>query len=285
MLLPKISRPQTVKIMKCNKKKIGLNYNSNTSDDFKKLNEILYAGSQLLKADNDLYISDTDIEKLNERYAVLFKQVSSNPDLPYEQKYNACAILIRKYNFEVNELSKKRKKEYLTEQAKIDADDAEQIPWRRGWWWKLLFQPTTNRAQDIIEEKAELEAAAIFAPMEQELDERADELYAGTGKKLSKRKRQRLMKKYLELRDKLVGDSAPRSDAARDAREQSSETLSEATTAANSVQLQYADFSLAGVSFVPHTASDSSRQSDAEQQEPDVDEPPEPPARKPRKTT
>lgn len=248
--------------MKRNKKKIVLNYNTATSNDFKKLYEILYAGSQLLKSDNDLYLSDTDIEKLNERYAVLFKQVSTNLDLPDEQIYNACAVLIRKYNFEVKELSKKREKEYLTEQAKIDADDAEQIPWRRGWWWKLLFQPTTNRAQDIIERRAELEAAAKFAPMEKELDERADKLYAGTGKKLSKHKRQRLMKKYLKLRYKLVGDSAPSNDAARDAGEQSSETP-------------------------PAPAAVVDVQSGVELQEPaaDVDEPPEPPARKPRKTT
>ena len=271
--------------MKRKKKKINLNYHLAASDDFKRLNEILYAGSQLLKADNDLYLLDTDIERLNERYAVLFKQINTNPDLPDEQRYNAGAVLIRKYNFEVNELSKMREKEYLTEQAKIEADDAEQIPWRRGWWRKLIFQPTTNRAQDIIERRAELEAAAQFAPMEKELDDRADKLYAGSGKVLSKRKRQRLMKKYLKLRDKLVGDSAPCDDAACDAEPQSLGTAANVQSATNSVQIQYANHSLAGVSFVSHTASDSSRQSVNGQQQPaaEVAEPPEPPARKPRK--
>ncbi len=205
--LSKTLRLLTVKIMKRKKKQITLNYNSATSEDFKRLNEILFAGSQLLKADNDLYLLDTDIEKLNRRYSDLFKQVEDDETLPDAQKYNACAILMRKYNFEVNELSNMREKEYLTEQAKINADNAEQIPWRRGWWWRLIFKPLTNRAQDIIERRAELEAQQEFAPIEKELDELDETLFAGTGKKLSKRKRKRLMKKYLKLKCRLI--SAP----------------------------------------------------------------------------
>ena len=224
----------------------------------------------------DLYLSDDDIDKLHDKYEALFKQVKDNPYLTPAQIDKECDVLSRKYDFDVELLSKKRKKEYLEEQAKINADDKEQIPWRRCWLWRLLGQPLTNRAQDIIEEQAALEAEEKFSPLEKDLDDLANKLYAGTGKKLSRRKRQRLMKKYLKLRDKLIKDNVRSDDAARDAEPQSLETSSEDPPAANNVQIQYVDYSLAGVSFVPRTANNTDVQSGAE--------PPELPARKQSKS-
>ena len=143
---------------------------------------------------------------------------------------------------------------------KLEAMNAVQIPWRRGWWWKLIFQPTTNRAQDIIEEQAALEAEALFAPIEKELDKRAETLYAGTGKKLSRRKRQWLMKKYLKLRDKLIGDESKADNAAPDEKSQSLKTEATPDPETQEPPAFVADF-----------------QSGAESPEP-----PAPPARKPR---
>ncbi len=155
-----------------------------------------------------LYALNEDIEKLHERYEQLYKQVKTSLNLSEEQIENECETLSRKYYFELEELSKLRKLEYEKEQAEIEAREDEQTPWRRGWWWRLIFQPLTNRAQDIIEYRAELEAEQKFAPIEKELDELAERLYAGTGKKLSKRKRKRLMEKYLKLKRRLISATA-----------------------------------------------------------------------------
>lgn len=269
--LSKTLRLLTVKIMKRKKKQITLNYNSATSEDFKRLNEILFAGSQLLKADNDLYLLDTDIEKLNRRYSDLFKQVEDDETLPDAQKYNACAILMRKYNFEVNELSNMREKEYLTEQAKINADNAEQIPWRRGWWWRLIFKPLTNRAQDIIERRAELEAQQEFAPIEKELDELDETLFAGTGKKLSKRKRKRLMEKYLKLKCRLISaPAAPPAGYEQTATPANTAAPAPAPPAPTSAAEEHARDAVHHGGNVNENTADN------------VPEPPEPPARKPR---
>ena len=241
----------------------------------------------------DIYLSDDDIEKLHHRYEELFKQVKDSESLTPAQIDKECDVLSRKYDFEVEKLSRKRKKEYLEEQAKIDADDAEQIPWRRGWWWKLIFQPLTNRAQDIIELQAALDAEEKFAPLEKDLDAKAEKLYAGTGKKLSQRKRQRLMKKYLKLRDKLISDNFKSDDAARDAEPQSLQT-------SNAVQQQVDDLNAAIGEYKACTdfreLKAESTYKRQEQNGEDITEspaavadvqsgaePPEPPARQPRK--
>lgn len=223
-----------------------------------------------------LYLFREDIKELNDEYSILYQNIRNDQNLSTEQIARACEVLLEKYNFEIEELSNFREAEYWKKQAEIEAKNAEQIPWRRGWWWKLIFQPTTNRAQDIIEEQAALEAEALFAPIEKKLDNRAKTLYAGTGKKLSRRKRQWLMKKYLKLRDKLIGDESKADNAAPDEKPQSLEISSEAPPDADSVQIQYANHSIAGVSFVPRTANNADSQNNAE--------PPAPPARKPRKT-
>ena len=209
-----------------------------------------------------LYLFREDIKKLNDEYSILYQNIRNDQNLSTEQIARACEVLLEKYNFEIEELSDFREAEYWKKQAEIEAKNAEQIPWRRGWWWKLIFQPTTNRAQDIIDEQAALEAEAIFAPIEKALDKRAETLYAGTGKKLSRRKRQRLMKKYLKLRDKLIGDESKADNAAPEEKPQSLKT--EVTTAPVTQE-------------PPEVVADV--QSNAQ-----LPEPPAPPARKPRKT-
>lgn len=155
----------------------------------------------------DLYLSDEDIERLNARYDVLYKQVKTSDSFSEDQINRACEILLKKYNFEIEELSAEREPEYWTRQAKIAAKNKEQIPWRRSWLWRLIFHPTTNRAQDIIEERAALEADARFTAEEKILNDQEDELY-GDDVQLSQRKRKRLMKKYLKLKHILEGENA-----------------------------------------------------------------------------
>ena len=166
--------------------------------------------SEKPKRKQPLYALNEDIEKLHARYEELFKQVKTSLNLSANQIEKECETLSRKYDFELEELSKRRKLDYDKQQAEIEARELEETPWRRGWWWRLIFQPLTNRAQDIIERRAELEAEQTFAPIEKELDELDEKLYSETGKKLSERKRKRLTKKYLKLKRMLIiANTAP----------------------------------------------------------------------------
>ena len=171
-----------------------------------------------MKNKNNMFALDTDIEKLNERFDVLFKKVKNSENLTPEQVKRECEVLELKYNFEIEELNSLREVEYRTQQAIIKARNAEQIPWRRCWLRRLFFLPVTNRAQDIIEENAELEAEAHFAPMERELEARADEIFNAEGKKLSRRKRKRILKLYLKYKQMLdialhEADNMPHAEA------------------------------------------------------------------------
>ncbi len=117
-------------------------------------------------------------------------------------------VLLKKYNFEIEELSLARKKEYYTQQAETEARNEEQTPWRRGWWWRLIFQPLTNRAQDIIEERAALEAEELFTNSENELEAQAKTVYGDNVKTLSKRKRKKALKQFLKYKLLLEGEPA-----------------------------------------------------------------------------
>ena len=125
----------------------------------------------------DLFLPNEEIEKLNERYAFLYKRVKSSPDLSEDQIAAENEILRKKYDFEIKEISAQYEAAYKQRQAKIEAQNTEQIPWRRCWLWHLLFQPVTNRAQDIIEKQAKLDAEELFAPKEKELKTRSEKLY------------------------------------------------------------------------------------------------------------
>ena len=111
-----------------------------------------------------------DIEKLHKRYEELFKQVKNSLNLSADQIEKECATLSRKYDFELEELSQMRKVDYDKRQAEINARAAEETPWRRGWWWRLIFQPLTNRAQNIIEKRAELNADITHSAKEKEIE-------------------------------------------------------------------------------------------------------------------
>ncbi len=157
---------------------------------------------------SDLYASNEDIEKLHERYEQLFKKVKNSPDLSEKQIEKECDTLSRKYDFELEELSKRRKVDYDKEQAEIKARAKEETPWRRGWWWRLIFQPLTNRAQDIIEKRAELDADRVHSDAEKAIEDDQKKLPTNSNKKLSLRKRKRAqneLKKIIEAADDANG--------------------------------------------------------------------------------
>ncbi len=123
------------------------------------------------KQKQPLYALNEDIEQLHKRYEDLFKQVKNSLNLSADQIEKECETLSRKYDFELEELSQMRKVDYDKRQAEIKAKAAEETPWRRGWWWRLLFKPLTNRAQDIIENRAELEADTAHTAAEKQIED------------------------------------------------------------------------------------------------------------------
>lgn len=155
------------------------------------------------RKNNGMYLLNSDIEALNKRYEVLYKQIKDNINLTEAQINRACEVLLEKYNFEIEELCALREVEYETKWAKIKARNREQIPWRRCWLWRLLFQPLTNRAQDIIEQEAELDAEDEFTPKEKALQARLDKLDNEKCDEASQRKREKNLKNYLKFKRKL----------------------------------------------------------------------------------
>ncbi len=147
---------------------------------------------------SELYLSNEDIEKLHARYEELFKQVKNSLNLSEQQIEKECDTLSRKYDFELEQLSKLRKVDYDKWETAIKAREKEETPWRRCWLWRLLFQPLTNRAQDIIEDRAELEADIIHTAAEKAIEDERKKLPPDDDKKLSKRKLKRLMRDKLK---------------------------------------------------------------------------------------
>lgn len=140
-------------------------------------------------------------------YEQLFKQVKTSINLSETQIQKECETLSLKYDFEVKELSKLRKVDYDKEQAKIKAREAEQRPWRRCWLWRLLFRPLTNRAQDIIENRAELDADIIHTAEEKQIEDDLRRL-SQDSEKLSKRELKRKMREKINEVIK-AADNAP----------------------------------------------------------------------------
>lgn len=145
-----------------------------------------------------LYLSNEDIEELNARYDELYKKVKDSTTLSTAQINRECEILLAKYNFEVEELSAMRKVDYEIRLAEIEARRGELKPWRRSWWCRLLFLPLTNRAQDIIEERAELDAERIHGEAEKQNDAERERLFPEKEKKPSKREIRRKAREKLD---------------------------------------------------------------------------------------
>lgn len=133
--------------------------------------------SDILRCDqSELYLTNEDIEKLNDRYEELYKKVKNNSDISEEQQKLEQRVLLEKYAFEIAQLSKKRECEYYEELAKIEAKGSYIIPARKTrflWLRRLFRRPTQNRAQDIIDDEAYLNAEDYFKPREAENEQRA----------------------------------------------------------------------------------------------------------------
>ena len=135
----------------------------------------------LLRCDqSELYLTSEDLERLGERYDVLYKKVKASSSKSVEQLKLEEYTLLQKYAFEVVELSRARRREYIEAQKKIEASESILIPvtYRHRLLRKIFRRPTQNTAQDIIDDEAWLKACEYFKLRRAENAHRAEMLEA-----------------------------------------------------------------------------------------------------------
>lgn len=118
---------------------------------------------------NKLYLLLSDIENLNSRYYLeldSLKRHSSGNSIPESMLEYMAEVIKQAYMREVEQLSEFRQVEFAVKASEAKARAREQSPWRRCWLYRLIFQPVTNRAQDIIEKSAELQADELHSEQE-----------------------------------------------------------------------------------------------------------------------
>lgn len=157
---------------------------------------------------SERYLPLDDIKKIDDEFLSEMENVkrrlSNVKDLDIIKAFQQ--VLLSAYNAAIEVKTLEREVDYEIKFAQIKARRQEIKPWRRGWWWRLIFQPLTNRAQDIIEERAELDADIRHTALENEIDNDRKQLQPEEDEeKPSKRKLKRAMrdklKKVIETAD------------------------------------------------------------------------------------
>lgn len=154
------------------------------------------------------YLPLDDIKKIDDEFLSEMENVkrrlSNVKDLDIIKAFQQ--VLLSAYNAAIELKMLESEVDYEIRLAQIKARRQEVKPLRRGWWWRLIFQPLTNRAQDIIEERAELDADIRHTALENEIDNDRKQLQPEEDEeKPSKRKLKRAMrdklKKVIETAD------------------------------------------------------------------------------------
>lgn len=147
------------------------------------------------------FIPIEDIEKIDTVFLDEIERVKTRVNGVSDKElintfYN---VLMKAYSAEIDLQTCKREVDYDIKFAEIKARRHALKPWRRCWLWRLLlFFPLTNRAQDINEERAELDADISHTAAEKAIEDDRKKLPQKESKKLSKRKLKREMKKKLK---------------------------------------------------------------------------------------
>ncbi|MDE7181502.1 MAG: hypothetical protein K2O41_00535 [Clostridia bacterium] len=146
------------------------------------------------------YIPLSDVEKINDRYLTEMQNVKQRLGYVKDEAIIRAFhdVLLSSYNAVIELQTLEREVDYEIRLAKIEERRRNQIPWRRCWLWRLLLRPLTNRAQDIIEARAELEADILHTEAENAIEDERKKLPQDSGESLSKRKLKRAMRDKLK---------------------------------------------------------------------------------------
>ncbi len=162
---------------------------------------------------NERYIPLEDIEKIDSAFLDEIERIKrrltgvSDKDL-IDTFYT---VIKSAYSAEIEMQTYVREVDYDIKFAKIKERRRNLKPWRRCWLWRLLFRPLTNRAQDIIEEREELNADIRHTSEERQIEDDRRNM-STDGLKLSKRELKRAMRDKLNEAIK-TADNAPVQEA------------------------------------------------------------------------
>lgn len=148
------------------------------------------------------YIPLTDIEKIDIAYLDEIERVKKRlAGVSDKDLINTFyATLLNSYNSAIDMQTLEREVDYDIKLAEIEERKHNEKPFRRCWLWKLLFRPLTNRAQDIIEERAELNADVVHTQAEKAIEDDRKQLPKQDGQAGAtfKRKLKRAMRNKLK---------------------------------------------------------------------------------------
>lgn len=158
------------------------------------------------------YIPLDDIKEINDAFLTEMERVKQRLMTIKDPDIIAVfhGVLLSAYNAAIAIKTFEREVDYDIKLAETEARADELRPeQRRHWYW--LFRTFPNRAQDIIEERAELEAERVHSELEKLLDDDWACLFPKK-EKLSKRELRRQAKKQLKAAIKKA-DETPTNEA------------------------------------------------------------------------
>lgn len=145
------------------------------------------------------YLPLAEIEKIDSEFLNEMERVKTRLGFIKDEAIIKAfqEVLLNAYTAAIELRTSECEVDYEIKLAQIKAREKEETPWRRCWLWRLLLRPLTNRAQDIIEERAELNADVVHTAAEKEIEAERNK-QSETIKTPSKRKLRRELRKELQ---------------------------------------------------------------------------------------
>ncbi len=172
------------------------------TDKFKDLGELIAALNKMTaQAGGEKYtLTFDDVKQLHERYQQLetnIKNTEKRTGAAYLREIDNYLICALKH--EARKISKVRDAEYEGDEAKLAAKKREETPATRRNPWKF-FKKEKNRAQELVDEEAAINADYLHNVKEADLNRQEKELEqievgSAAGEYLSLRKRIKLRRK------------------------------------------------------------------------------------------
>lgn len=149
------------------------------------------------------YLPLEDLKKINSDYLDELENVKKRLNFVRDKEISEAfqKVILSSYSGEIELRTCEREVDYEIRKAEIEERWRVLKPFRRGWWWRLLLRPLTNRAQDIIEERAQIDADIIHSAAEKQIDEDYKKLNQDDEQKPTKRDLRQKLKAAIEAAD------------------------------------------------------------------------------------
>lgn len=162
------------------------------------------------KAKNDVkndvrYLPLEDIKKIDDEFLAEMERVKTRLGYIRDKEIinTFQKVILSSYLAEIEIQTLERNVDYEIKLVEIEERRRALKPFRRCWFWRLLLRPITNRAQDIIEERAQIDADIIHSAAEKQLDEDYDKLEQEYNRKPTKREIRAKLKAVIKAANKV----------------------------------------------------------------------------------